>query len=230
MDADRLARVATHAVDRRRQSHVEGLLDLCVDMLDVSGASIALIGDGQHLGNFAATSVAIAVGGRPAVRRSGRGRASRPIGEPGAVLEPDLACANGDWPASRPRRWLTGSRRRSCSPCMSGRSALGCCACTEPSSRRPRPGDLADALALARVATHLLLELEGDLPPGSLRTTWPTSLDHRAIVHQATGMVAVQLDANVRRRPGAASGLRLVARPVARRRRRRCRGPTTAVR
>ena len=68
---------------------------------------------------------------------------------------------------------------------------------------RSEPGDLdaadlADAIALARVATHLLLELEGDLPPGSLPGHLADIVDHRAVVHQATGMVAAQLDADVR--------------------------------
>ena len=60
------------------------------------------------------------------------------------------------------------------------------------------PADLADAITLARVATHLLLDLEGDLPPGSLPDHLADIVDHRANVHQATGMVAAQLEADVR--------------------------------
>ena len=94
----------------------------------------------------------------------------------GAVLEPEPGLRERRLGRLLgPRRWLTGSRRCSRSPCMSGRSALGCWPCTEPSPGDLAPADLADAVALARVATHLLLELEGDLPPGSLPATWPTS-------------------------------------------------------
>ena len=107
------------------RSHVDGLLDLCVDMLDVSGASIAVIGDGQHLGNFAATSVAIA-----AVDDLQFGLGEGPCiladRELGAVLEPNLACVNGDWPAYAAAALAHGIAAVFAFPCMSGPSALGC--------------------------------------------------------------------------------------------------------
>jgi AmiR/NasT family two-component response regulator len=58
--------------------------------------------------------------------------------------------------------------------------------------------DLADALTLVRVATHLLMDLEGGLPPGAVPAHLADIVDHRATVHQASGMVAAQLGTDVR--------------------------------
>jgi ANTAR domain len=179
------------------QARVDGLLGLCVDMLDVSGASIAVIGDGQHLGSFAATSVAIAavddlqfgLGEGPCIS------ADRQLG---AVLEPNLACVKGWWPAYAAAALDQGIAAVFAFPLHVGAVRLGVLTLYRAEPGDLAAADLADAVALARVATHLLLELEGDLPPGSLPDHLADIVDHRASVHQATGMVAAQLDANVR--------------------------------
>ncbi len=64
-----------------------------------------------------------------------------------------------------------------------------------PGDLHPRDG--LDAVALGHVATHLLLELEHSLEPGRLPDRLSDVLDQRAPVHQATGMVAAQLDLDV---------------------------------
>ena len=65
-----------------------------------------------------------------------------------------------------------------------------------------RPGPLtaeqhADALVAADVATHAILALQANAPPGQLAVELETGSDFRYVVHQATGMVAVQLDVSV---------------------------------
>ena len=44
---------------------------------------------------------------------------------------------------------------------------------------------------------EVLLEVEGNLPPGSLPDRLGEVVDHRANVHQATGMIAAQLGSDV---------------------------------
>jgi len=176
---------------------VEGLLALCVEMLSISGASIAAIRDGQHLGRFASTSMAIAevddlqftLGEGPCLS------ADRGLGP---VLEPDLATADGEWPAFAAAALAHDVAAVFAFPLHVGAVRLGVLSLYRATPGDLGASDLADAIALARIATHLLLELEGDLPPGSLPDHLADIVDHRANVHQATGMVAAQLDADVR--------------------------------
>ena len=115
-----------------------GCSSLCVEMLDVSGASIAVIGDGQHLGSFAATSAAAAtvddlqfsLGEGPCISADGR---------LGAVLEPDLATADRRLARVRARRaGRRASRRCSRSRCSVGAVRLGVLTPVPVRARRPR--------------------------------------------------------------------------------------------
>jgi GAF domain/ANTAR domain len=67
---------------------------------------------------------------------------------------------------------------------------------------RHRPGPLtdeqhADALVMADVAAQAVLVLQAKAPPGLLATALEASADFQYVVHQASGMVAVQLDVSV---------------------------------
>ena len=67
---------------------------------------------------------------------------------------------------------------------------------------RDSPGDISDAdlrdaIALSHIATHLVLDLEANLVPGTLPDRLAEIVDHRAHVHQATGMIVAQLGTDV---------------------------------
>jgi GAF domain/ANTAR domain len=67
---------------------------------------------------------------------------------------------------------------------------------------RDRPGDLtddqhADALVLADVAAEMILLLQARAPAGTLADELARSADLNVVVHQAAGMVAVQLGVSV---------------------------------
>ena len=57
--------------------------------------------------------------------------------------------------------------------------------------------DLQDAIVLGRIATHLVLDLEASLVPGTLPDWLAEIVDHRARVHQVTGMIVAQLGTDV---------------------------------
>ena len=66
---------------------------------------------------------------------------------------------------------------------------------------RDEPGalaarDLADALEVADLVTQLVLVMQSEAAAESVAWALDVS-DHRAVVHQATGMIAVQIDADV---------------------------------
>jgi AmiR/NasT family two-component response regulator len=67
---------------------------------------------------------------------------------------------------------------------------------------RDRPGplasdDVAGALALAEAATRLVLDIVADSPPGWLPKALEHATQERSPVHEATGMVSVQLQVGI---------------------------------
>jgi GAF domain len=55
----------------------------------------------------------------------------------------------------------------------------------------------ADALVMADVVAQVVLALQADAPPGKLAVALETGADFQYVVHQASGMVAAQLDVSV---------------------------------
>lgn len=67
---------------------------------------------------------------------------------------------------------------------------------------RNRPGALcdeqhADALVMAGVAAQAVLVLQAEAPPGQIAVALEASADFQYVVHQASGMVAAQLEVSV---------------------------------
>jgi len=67
---------------------------------------------------------------------------------------------------------------------------------------RDRPGSLsdeqhADALVLADVVAEAVLVLQADAPPGKLAAALEVGADFHYVVHQASGMIAAQLEVSV---------------------------------
>jgi hypothetical protein len=65
-----------------------------------------------------------------------------------------------------------------------------------------RPSPLTDeqhagALVLADIAAHTVLMLQADAPPGTVSAELEAHADFQYVVHQASGMVAAQLDVSV---------------------------------
>ena len=196
MDPDRLARVANVLGDVGGAPVLDRLVILCVDMLSVTGAVIAVIADGQHRGAVAVSDEAhgavddlqFSLGEGPCIA------ADRSVAP---VLEPDLATAVELWPAFVPAALGHGIQAAFAFPLRLGAVHVGVL-----TLYRDTPGDLdgtdlGDAISLTHIATHLLLELEADLVSGMLPDRLAEIVDHRARVHQATGMIAAQLDVDV---------------------------------
>ena len=114
------------------------------------------------------------------------------------MLEPDLA--DPDTP-----RWLAftgpaleaGARAVFGFPLQVGAVRLGAL-----NLYRDRPGPLsddqhADALVMADIAAQALLVLQAHAPPGQLAAELEAAADFHYVVHQASGMVAAQLDVGI---------------------------------
>ena len=168
----------------------------CVALLPVSGAAVSLMAPAQSqsvASAFDGTARAIqdlefTLGEGPAAgllrRRHG----------PSSSTTSGTSMAGGRNSARPSPPWESAP----CSHCPCRASGPGsgswCCIATK---RGPlSDGELADALEVADLITQLVLVMQSDAATESVAWALDVS-DHRAVVHQATGMIAVQIEADV---------------------------------
>ena len=170
------------------------LVQACVESLGVTGAGIMLMVDDEHRGTFGSSDAAselveelqFTLGEGPCIDTYRTGR---------PVLEPDLGHpAEERWPAFAERALAGGVVAIFGFPLLVGRIRLGAL-----DVYTDRPGDLdpaqfTDAVAMADIAAHAILDLQADVAPGTLASELDEGLRLRSVVHQASGMVSVQLD------------------------------------
>lgn len=114
------------------------------------------------------------------------------------VMEPDLAAPNiPRWLAFRERALAAGVRAVFGFPLQVGSVRLGAL-----NLYRDHVGPLtdeqhADALVMADVAAQAILVLQADAPPDGLAAELEIGADFQYVVHQASGMVAAQLEISV---------------------------------
>ncbi len=114
------------------------------------------------------------------------------------VLEPELADpATPRWLAFTPPAVEAGARAVFGFPLRVGAVRLGAL-----NLYRDRPGSLsdgqhADALVMAGVVARWVLEVQAGAPPGGLARELEVGTDFRFVVHNAAGMVSVQLGVSV---------------------------------
>jgi hypothetical protein len=175
----------------------ERLCQVCAEVTGMSGAGIMLMSGDIPRGSVCTTDEVSALieqlqymlGEGPCVDAYRQDKPS---------LEPDLAD-----PATP--RWLgfggpairAGVRAVFGFPLQVGSVRLGAL-----NLYRDRPGPLsddqhADALVLAGLAAQAVLVLQANAPPGELAVALEAGADLQYVVHQASGMVAAQLDVSV---------------------------------
>jgi len=194
VDTDRLKRVAAVLV-AGGDTLLDDLLVLAVELLSVSGATISVVAVCQHRGALARSDtrfdvldeLQFALGEGPAIAAD---LARRP------VLEPDLERA-ALWPAFASAAIELGMRAVFAFPLQLGAVQLGVLTLYRTTSGDLDDVDVRDAVTLTHVASHVLLQLEAVATPGAVPGQLQEIVEHRARVHQATGMVAVQLSVDV---------------------------------
>jgi hypothetical protein len=114
------------------------------------------------------------------------------------VLEPDLADPTVPrWLGFTPPAVAAGARAIFGFPMQVGAVRLGAL-----NLYRDHPGSLtddqhADALVMAGVAARAVLDMQAHARSGVLASELESGADFRFVVHQASGMVSVQLDVSV---------------------------------
>lgn len=165
----------------------------CVDLLDVSGAAVALMTQGlnRHVVHAAGPVMAqleeleVTLGEGPFVDAYASGR---------PALEADLDHRCSRWPLFAPRAVELGARAVFAVPLQVAGVPLG-----SLDLYRDRPGmlateELAVALLMADVVTELVLDLQAEVAPGAVHDELMDGDGvYAASVHQACGVVAAQL-------------------------------------
>jgi len=173
------------------------LCEVCAEVTGMSGAGIMLMSGDVPRGSVCTTNEISALierlqyglGEGPCVDAYNLGR---------SVLEPDLADPSTPrWLAFAESAIQAGVRAVFGFPLRVGAVRLGAL-----NLYRDHPGPLtdeqhADALVMADVAAQAVLVLQANAPPGKLAAELEAAADFQYEVHQASGMVAAQLEVSV---------------------------------
>lgn len=215
MADDRLARILAR-LDVAGGAATTRLCVVCAEVTGLSGAGIMLMSDDLPQGSVCTTDTISAIV-EELQYTLGQGPCVDAHRQQHPIVEPDLADpATVRWAAFAPPAVDAGVRAVFGFPVAIGAVRLGAL-----NLYRDRPGPLAaerhaDAVLLASVAARSIIGMQADAPPGALGTNLETGTDFQYVVHQAAGMVAVQLgvgltEALIRLRANAFSHERLVA-------------------
>jgi hypothetical protein len=196
VDQGKLREILHGLADDRAAGQGSGarLVSACVSVLTVTGAGIMLMVDGGHRGTLGSSDATMGVveelqftlGEGPCLDSY---RLGRPVSEP-ALANP----ATPRWPSFTGPAVAAGVQAIFGFPLQIGAIRLGAL-----DIYLDRPGDLTDeqlgdALVMADVVTHEIIELQAGAPADALASELDTAQNVRAAVHQASGMLAVQLD------------------------------------
>lgn len=224
MATDRLgaALAAMAEVDGDAPSVLDRLCAATVKLLSLRGAGISLMSDGQLRGTAGVSDPGVA-----AVQELqfelGEGPCVDAWASLEPVLEPDLAEPQRvRWPAFGPAGVEAGVLAVFAFPLTLGAIRVGVLVLYRDRAGGLSGDELAYGLVLADLATSAILALQSHAPGEALHELLAEEPPHWAEVHQATGVVAVQLgvsldDAFVRLRAHAFSdgrSLREIAREV----------------
>jgi hypothetical protein len=110
------------------------------------------------------------------------------------VIEPDLAAPETPrWPLFSPVALQAGARAVFAFPLRTGAVRLGALGLHRDTAGPLTNDEHADALVVADAATRAVLALQANASPSELATEIETGRNWRLVVHQACGMVSVQL-------------------------------------
>jgi len=175
----------------------ERLCSACAEITGMSGAGIMLISGDVPRGSVCTTNEVSRV--IEELQYSlGEGPCVDAYNLDAAVLEPNLAHPTvSRWVAFTPPALAAGVRAIFGFPMQIGAVRLGAL-----NLYSDRPGALTDeqhanALTMAGIAAQAVLIMQAGAPTGTLAGELETSADFQSVVHQASGMIAAQLDVSV---------------------------------
>ena len=212
-DAERIARVATEFERHRRARGT--LCAASADVLEIPSAGVTLM-SARHKGpvcNSDERSLAL-----DELQFSlGEGPSLDAFANHEAVLEPDLEHAHpARWPIFTASALELGTRGVFALPLSAGKKCIGVLTLYRDVAGDLSPDQRADGVLVAEAVTRAMMATQSLNDPDVLALELYDAATHRAEVHQASGMVAVQLgvavaDAEARVRAHAYAANRPVA-------------------
>lgn len=171
------------------------LCTVAMEVVGVSGAGVMLM-SGDVAAGRACSSDAVASAIEDLQFTLGEGPCLDAYHFGSPVLEADLA-SGSRWPAFTPAAVAAGARAIFGFPLQIGAAKIGAL-----NLYRDRSGPLddeqhADALLTAEILSRALLALQAEAPPGVVAAEIERGGDLLRVVHEATGMVAAQLEVSV---------------------------------
>jgi len=196
--AERLERILGRlANDAGSPARTARLCKVCADITEMSGAGIMLM-DGDLPKGSVCTSNAVSALIEELQYTLGEGPCVDAYSHRRPVSEPDLADpVVARWMAFTPPAVEAGARAVFGFPLNVGGARLGAL-----NLYRDRPGAMrsdqyADALAMACVAAQAVIGMQADAAPGGIGAELEVGTNFQFVVHQASGMVAVQLGVTI---------------------------------
>jgi hypothetical protein len=192
---DRRLRILNRLAENSEES-MDQLCGACMDVTELSGAGIMLMFADEPLGSVGMTNAVsslieelqFTLGEGPCIDAYN-------LAQP--IAEPDLAKPTRKWFGFTPPALDAGVRAIFSFPLQVGTTSWGAL-----DLYRDHPGTLtadqhADALVLARIVTDVVINIQTNAAPGTLAAELTRVTEHRVVVHQAVGMVSVQLGVSV---------------------------------
>jgi hypothetical protein len=195
--AERLSRIVAlfDAAGERRPA--VRLCEVCVEASVMTGGGVMLMSGDVPQGSVCSSNAVSALI-EELQFTMGEGPCVDAYHQDRPVAEPDLADpAVPRWLGFTPPALAAGARAVFGFPLRVGAVRLGAL-----NFYRDRPGPMsddqhADALVLAEVAARTVLDLQAGAQPGELADALQAGSDFRYVVHQAAGMVSVQLGVSI---------------------------------
>jgi hypothetical protein len=173
------------------------LCEVCAEVVGLTGAGIMLMSGDVPRGSMCSTDAVSALI-EDLQYALGEGPCVDAYNLDVPVAEPDLAApAVARWLAFSGPALDAGVRAVFGFPLRVGSVRLGALNLYADRAWPLSAEQHADALAMADVAAQAVLVLQAHAPPGQLAVELETGADFQYTVHQAAGMVAVQLDTSV---------------------------------
>lgn len=168
---------------------------VCCDLLPVTVASMVLMGKmGIEGATGASDTIATVIQDQEFTLGEGPTRDAHKEGRP--ILVADLRDASGDWPRFVPAIAGLGVRALYAIPLRAGTAALGVLVLCRADPMPLEGQELDDALLVTNLVSRLVLALQAEFISDGLVWAFDVS-ESRAVVHQATGMIAAQLNVGV---------------------------------
>jgi hypothetical protein len=192
VNADQSGRLAVAFARETARSSTARLCTACVEVLEVTGAGITIMGGGQA-GPICVSDPSVAAL-EDLQYTIGQGPCRDAFRTGQSVHAPRLdSGALARWPSFVELAQTSGIGAVFAYPLISSGAKVGVLTLYQKSEGELSDAQHADSLALAEVLTETVLSLQDDAPAGTLAPGLDGSVQYRAEIYQASGMIAKQL-------------------------------------